>query len=112
MSVFILPLEITKEIERILVKYWWNSDSKKKSSIQWMSWTRMSRHKVQGGLGFQNFRDFNLAMLSKQGWRLCTDTGSLVSRVFKARYFADGNFLNAKLGNNPSYVWRSVWESC
>lgn len=43
-------------------------------------------------------------MLGKQGWRLCTNTDSLVSRVFKARYFADENFLTAKLGTNPSYV--------
>lgn len=73
-----------------------------------MSWDRMSKHKVHRGLGFQNFRDFNLAMLGKQGWRLCTNAESLVSRVFKARYFAYGNFLNAKLGNNLIYVWRSV----
>lgn len=50
-------------------------------------------------------------MFGKQGWRLCTNTESLVNKVFKACYFSDWNFLNAKLGNNPSYVWRSVLES-
>lgn len=47
-------------------------------------------------------------MLGKQGWRLCINAESLVSRIYKARYFVIGNFLNAKLGNNLSYVWRSV----
>lgn len=35
----------------------------------------------------------------------------LASRVFKALYFLDCEFLESKLGNNPSYVWRSIWES-
>ena len=33
---------------------------------------------------------------------------SLVAHVFKARYFRSSNFLDAKLGNNPSYLWRSL----
>uniref|UniRef100_A0A803PF51 RNase H type-1 domain-containing protein n=1 Tax=Cannabis sativa TaxID=3483 RepID=A0A803PF51_CANSA len=32
-------------------------------------------------------------------------------RLFKARYFPNGNFLNAQLGSNPSFVWRSILES-
>lgn len=35
----------------------------------------------------------------------------LVSQVFKARYYPNGSFLNAKVGHNPSYVWRSVIEA-
>lgn len=28
--------------------------------------------------------------------------------MFKARYYPNGNFFNAKIGSNPSYVWRSL----
>lgn len=111
MSVFLLPAEITKDIERTLAKYWWSSSSNKSSNIHWMSWDRLSKHKTGGGMGFRDFRDFNLAMLGKQGWRLFKNTDSLVSKVFKARYFTKGNFLTSKLGHNPSYVWRSIWEA-
>lgn len=62
-------------------------------------------------LGFRNFRDSNLALLGKQGWRFLTKPESLVSKVFKARYFPSGNFLSAKLRNYPSFVWRSVLEA-
>jgi len=44
---------------------------------------------------------------------VCLETNhdTIVARVFKARYFLKGNFVDAKLGNNPSYVWRSIHAS-
>ncbi|XP_074369771.1 uncharacterized protein LOC141711268 [Apium graveolens] len=68
----------------------------------------MSKHKTAGGLGFRNFRDFNLAMLGKQGLRFITNTESLVSKIYKAKFFAGGDFLTSSLGHNPSFIWRSI----
>lgn len=64
-----------------------------------------------GGMGFRKLHDFNVALLGKQGWRLITKQESMVSKIYKARYYPEGDFLSAKLGNNPSYVWRSILES-
>ncbi|XP_074374511.1 uncharacterized protein LOC141714914 [Apium graveolens] len=36
---------------------------------------------------------------------------SLVSRLYKARYFPNSSFLEATLGNNPSYTRRSILEA-
>ncbi|XP_019188892.1 PREDICTED: uncharacterized protein LOC109183161 [Ipomoea nil] len=60
------------------------------------------------GPGFKDLRAFNLAMLSKQALRLLTNTDSLVSRIYKARYYPKDIFSEAYLGNNPSYCWRSI----
>lgn len=60
---------------------------------------------------FHDFRDFNLAMLAKQGWRFLIKPNCLVSKIYKARYFSNGNFLDPAVGNNPSYIWRSIWEA-
>lgn len=76
-----------------------------------MSWDRMAKHKHTGGLGFRNLRDFNISMLGKLCWRLITNEDSLVTRIYKARYYADKNFLEASLGNSPSFIWRSVLEA-
>ena len=85
MNVLLLPLDITKDIERNLSKFWWKSSQSSNSKLCWMSWDKMARHKLTHGSGFKNFRDFNLAMLGKQAWRfLCNHTG-LVKKVYRAR---------------------------
>lgn len=76
-----------------------------------MSWERMSRHKHVGGLGLKCLRDVNISLLGKQCWRFITHPGSLVARLYKARYFAESDFLNSRLGSNPSFIWRSISEA-
>lgn len=56
------------------------------------------------GLGFCHLHDFNLSMLGKQGWKVSTNEDAIVTKVFKVKYFPQGIFLDAPLGNNPSYV--------
>ena len=65
--------------------------------------------KEDKGLGFRQSHNFNLALLGKHGWNLVSTPNSLVSRLLKARYYPPTSFLEAHLGNNPSFVWRSVW---
>ena len=47
-------------------------------------------------------------MLAKQSWRLMVECNPLVSQFMKARYYPKSDFLNASLGSNPSYLWRSI----
>ena len=54
---------------------------------------------------------FNLALLAKQGWRILSNPNSLMDRVYKAKYFPYNDILNAKLGSNLSYAWRSIFNS-
>lgn len=61
-----------------------------------------------GGLGFKLLKPFNLALLAKQGWHLQVGFHSLVFKVLKAKYFPDCDFVNASMGTNPSYIWRSL----
>lgn len=111
MSVFLLPLHLCREIERLMCNFWWKSDSKKKKCIHWKSWENMSFKKSSGGMGFRCLRDFHLALLGNQSWRLILHADRLVSKVFKSRYYPQGSFLSAKIGSNPSFIWRSLIET-
>lgn len=57
---------------------------------------RLPTHKDARGLGFRDFRDFNLAMLGKQSWRFLLNPEILVTRIYKSRYFVN-RFLAGKI---------------
>ena len=108
MSCFILPKTFCDEIAAMIRKFWWGG--KKDSTICWEKWDDLCKKKDECGLGFREFEAFNFAMLAKQGWRLMTNLSSFVARVLKGKYFSHTQFLSAKLGSKPSYVWRSVQD--
>lgn len=70
----------------------------------------MCAPKSNGGMGFRKLHEMHLALLGKQAWRLIKYPASLVSRVYKARYFRKCGFLEAKEGSNPSFIWRGMLE--
>lgn len=68
----------------------------------------MAVPKGKCGLGMKQLHHFNISLLAKQGWRILTNPETLVARVFKACYFPKKDFLQAMLGNNPSYIWHNI----
>lgn len=110
MSCFLLPKGLCEKIEKAVCAFWWGgSDSKRK--IHWTKKENLFKPRHKGGMGFKILRDFNMAMLAKQVWRFQTNQKSLISRVFKAKYFPYQDILQANLGYNPSYAWRSIFHS-
>ncbi|XP_057800052.1 uncharacterized protein LOC131015604 [Salvia miltiorrhiza] len=108
MAIFAIPTGLTDDMERMLNKFWWSNKAGGGRGINWMSWHELCVDKQIGGMGFRSFQIFNAVMLGKTGWRLLHDPDALVSRVLRAKYYPNGNFLTAKLGYNPSFTWRSI----
>ncbi|XP_075633558.1 putative mitochondrial protein AtMg00310 [Castanea sativa] len=79
--------------------------------MAWVSWSRMCKSKLEGGMGFRDLYAFNLAMLAKQGWRMLENPASLMACMYEARYFPNGDILNASIGSNLYYAWRSIHKS-
>ena len=76
-----------------------------------MSWERLGKAKEKGGMGYRDLESFNLALLAKQGWRLLKHPNSLMSRVFRQKYYPNDSFLYSQLVQTPSYAWRSIWNA-
>lgn len=110
MNLMLIPLEVCDGIEKKMNAFWWGN-TKTGRGIRWLSWNKLCVSKAGGGLGFKSLRSFNVAMLAKQGWRLANNVNPLVTQLMRARYYPQTDFLDAKIGNNPSYVWRSIMEA-
>ncbi|GMI64491.1 hypothetical protein HRI_000118400 [Hibiscus trionum] len=110
MGCFLFPRSLCNEIESMFAKYWWQKSASKRG-MHWCSWQKLCLPKENGGLGFRDLGCFNLSLLAKQGWRIMANPTALVSKILKARYFPQTNFLNAVLGSRPSYIWKSIWSA-
>jgi hypothetical protein len=73
-----------------------------------MSRERMGLSKDDGGLGFRDLVSFNKALLAKQICRLLQNPTSLAARIIKAKYYPSTVVLDARLGNQPFFAWRSI----
>ena len=107
MSCFKLPGSLCDDLMEMIRNFWWGQ-KKEERKIAWLSWEKMCEPKCNGGMGFKDLKFFNKAMLAKQGLCLQMGGNSLVYRVLKAKYFPTCDFINASIGNNPSYSWRSI----
>lgn len=64
MSECVLLDSTVNDIERMLNSFWWGLGNNNKW-IRWMSWKRLTSSKNEGGLGFRNFKSFNMAMMAE-----------------------------------------------
>ena len=110
MSCFKLLDALCEELTSMVRNFWWGQKVNEKK-IAWLSWEKLCEPKCIGGMGFKKLQQFNLALLAKQGWRLQTNQNSLVYQVLKAKYFPRCDFIEASLGNNPSFSWRSIMST-
>ena len=86
MSCYRLPKELCRNICSEMARFWWGQREDERK-IHWIKWSRMTDIKSEGGLGFRDLQDFNMALLGKQLWRIHTRPDLLMSRIMKAKYF-------------------------
>lgn len=109
MSVFKLPVSLCKDIEAMVRKFWWGNGGGKK--ILWVKWSSLCSSKSIGGMGFQDFQKFNNTLLAKQVWCLIHNRDSFLLKVFSAKYFPQGNILEATIHPKCSYAWQSILQA-
>jgi hypothetical protein len=93
-----------------IASFWWGDDDNS-NKMHWYAWWKLCYPKKEGGMGFRDFHSFNLAMLSKQIWRLVTDLESLCAKVLGAKYYPNGNLLSAGPKSGSSFTWQSIVAS-
>ncbi|GAV77912.1 zf-RVT domain-containing protein, partial [Cephalotus follicularis] len=85
-SMFLLPVSIVKECERVLRKFLWGSHGRGK-----VKWSSVCKPLMEGGLGIKDLKTWNKALLLKQVWNVLKEQ-SLWARWCHAYLIKKSNF--------------------
>ena len=107
MSCFKLPLSICKQIQSVLTRFWWDAKPETRK-LCWVSWTRLTRPKSAGGLGFREIEQFNNALLAKLAWRILKEPHSLLAQTLMGKYCHNSSFLDCLAPASASHGWRGI----
>ena len=76
MQSVLLPSRILDKLDKISWNFLWgSSDSRRK--MHWVGWDKVTKPKVEGGLGIQTAKGRNMAYLSKLNWRFHEEKNAL-----------------------------------
>ena len=64
MSCFKIPDSLCDEITTMIRNFWWGQKQDEKK-MAWLSWDKLCKSKEEGGMGFRQLKEFNLALLAK-----------------------------------------------
>lgn len=73
-----------------------------------MSWSKLCRPKIEGGLGLKRFEEWNKACLSRNIWMLFIGSDSLWIAWVKNSLFKGKSFWMVKSNTTHSWCWKKL----
>lgn len=83
-------------------RFWWNHSQKEKI-VHWIVWSKLTKLKEQGGMGFKDLGLFNRVLLAKVACRAYNNPEAFWVKVLKGKYYHNGEFLIARKGSTTSW---------
>uniref|UniRef100_A0A803PMJ8 Reverse transcriptase domain-containing protein n=1 Tax=Cannabis sativa TaxID=3483 RepID=A0A803PMJ8_CANSA len=106
-----VPLSTCRELDALIRKYWWTGDAMKDRYHAVISWDKLCKPKVDGGLWFRRLEDTNQALISKLAWHVASNSNKLWVQCLKAKYCKDQSFWSIEPRGNDSTIWKGILQS-
>lgn len=107
-SVFLLPKETIRDIEQLMWNYLWGGSIDFKRGKVKVAWVNVCKPKKEGGLGIKSLDRWNVALLSKQIWRLLTSKDSLWVAWAHDYHVKKNSFWNIKKTDRSGWGWTNI----
>ena len=99
-SVFLLLVNVLKEIDRLMLAFLWYGQGPQKSVF--ISWKHACRPKEEGGLGIRCTTDVNMAGILRLLWEVETDKEALWVKWMRHKYIRGGSIWCARIPQQAS----------
>ncbi|GKC69120.1 RNA-directed DNA polymerase, eukaryota, reverse transcriptase zinc-binding domain protein [Tanacetum coccineum] len=106
-SVFLLPLTVVKDINKILKGFLWNHGDISKGKAK-VAWKNICRPKCQGGLGLKDLNIWNKAMLTKHLWQVAMEKKSLWVKWTSVEKLKGRSVWVINEEANDSWGWKNI----
>ncbi|GKA68670.1 putative RNA-directed DNA polymerase [Tanacetum coccineum] len=106
-SMFILPITISNEVERIMRDFLWNFGVFKKGKAR-IRWSDVCKLKIEGGLGIKSLESWNIALISKHIWNIICKKDSLWVKWVHIYKLRGRNFWDAPEREGSSWSWKKI----
>lgn len=108
MTTHLLPLGCCEELDALVRKFWWEAKPNASGFLALKAWKDICKPKDLGELGFRRFKDMNVALLAKLGWKLANGEDCLWTRLLKAKYLQKTTFFGYTLKKETSNIWQGL----
>ncbi|KAI3506473.1 hypothetical protein L1887_28832 [Cichorium endivia] len=106
-SLFVAPLGVLNDLEKLRRKFLWGGVDAKKS-IHWVSWDRVTAEKKSGGLGVGSLKAFNRALIVKWWWRFRVEKPTIWSKTIKGIHNLANKPANYLAKKTIPGVWNQI----
>ncbi|KAK9071869.1 hypothetical protein SSX86_008299 [Deinandra increscens subsp. villosa] len=117
-SVFLLPISIIEDIERIINKFLWTQTDNCKGKVR-VSWNEVCFPKSQGGLGIKSLKVRNKALVSKLVWNIISGKENIWTKWIQTHRLEGRSLWEIPDKRDKCWSWRNimkcrdvVWPHC
>ncbi|XP_075659165.1 uncharacterized protein LOC142629055 [Castanea sativa] len=103
-----LPIHVCEKLDKINREFLWGSTNERRK-MHMVGWSKIVKSKDEGGLGIQEARAKNIALLSKLNWRMYHEQDALWAKVLLKKYCANSRVRlrdPEKLPSSPN--WKAI----
>lgn len=109
MSTTFMYKSVMDKIQSKFVQFFWGKPSKK--AICFVRWEKLTRPKLEGGLGLWDIHMLNFAMVLKNTWKIVSNSDALWVQVLVAKYHPSTSFWHSNCLHTYTRLWSAIMQN-